>query len=141
VGQGHRSSRLAGEVSISAGECHSCALSFWVGGEGSRSLDAYVAEDVDENVVVVRSPEFDGLVVIPRLHTGGLEELSVVHRAQVLAALQRATRLVQERNPGMTTKVVVMADPPASKGHACYHVVPSDHAGPMHSPSTSPQAP
>ena len=136
MGQGQRSSGLASEGRISAGECRSCAISLWASDEGSRSLDAYVAEDVDENVVVISSPDFAGLVVIPRLHISGLEELSVVQRAPVLGALQRATRSVQERNPGMTTKVVVRADPPASEGHACFHVLPSDHVEPMDSPST-----
>jgi diadenosine tetraphosphate (Ap4A) HIT family hydrolase len=136
VGQGHRSSGLAGEGSISAGECRSCAIWLWVSEEGVRSQDAYVAEDVDEKVVVVSSPVFAGLVVIPRRHISGLEELSVVDRAQVLGAQRRATRSVEERNPGMTTKVVVMNDPPASEGHACYHVLPSDHVDPKDSPST-----
>ena len=70
------------------------------------------------------------------LHISGLEELSVVHRAQVLAALQRANRSVQERNPGKTTKVVAMTDPPASEGHTCYRVLPSGHVGRGLSPST-----
>ena len=136
--QGHRSSQVAGEGSTSAGECRSCAISLWVAGKGMRSVDAYVTEDVDENVVVVSGPEFDGLVVIPRRHVSGLEELSVVHRARVLAALQRATRSVQEKNPGKATKVVVMTDPPASEGHACYQVLPSGHVDPVPSPSTTP---
>ena len=135
--QGHRSSQVAGEASTSAGECRSCAISLWVAGKGSRSGDAYVTEDVNEIVVVLSGPEFDGLVVIPRRHISGLEELSVVHRAQVLAALQRATRSVQERNPGKATKVVVMTDPPASEGHACYQVLPSG-VDPVPPPSTSP---
>ncbi len=74
--------------------------------------------------------------MIPRMHIGVLDELSVVHRAQVLAALQRANRTVQERNPGKTTTVVVMTDPPASEGHTCYQVLPSGQADPEHSPST-----
>ena len=94
----------------------------------------YVTEDVDENVVVVSGPEFDGLAVIPRLHVSGLAELSVVNRAHVLAALQRAARSVRERNPGQSTKVVVMTDPPASEGHACYQVLPCGHAHPVASP-------
>ena len=136
--QGHRSSRIAGESSTSTGECRSCAISLWVAEEGKHRVDAYVTDHVDENVVVVSSSEFDGLVVIPRRHISGLEELSVVHRAQVLAALQRATRSVQERHPGQATKIVVMTEPPASDGHACYQVLPSGHADPVPSPSTSP---
>jgi hypothetical protein len=136
VDQGHRSSQVDGEGITSPGECRSCAISVWAAGKGTCNVDAYVSEDVDENVVVVSGREFDGLVVIPRLHVSGLEELSVVYRAQVLAALQRATRLVQERNPGKATKVVVMTDPPASEGHACYQVLSSGPVDQVHSPST-----
>ena len=72
---------------------------------GSRPQDAkcggaYVAEDVDEDVVVISGPELDGLVVVPRQHIGGLEELSDLPRAHVLAALRRATQSVRDRNPG-----------------------------------------
>lgn len=134
MGHDHGSSRPGSESGISAGGCRSCALSLWVANEGPTNPDAYVADDVDENVVVVSSPAFDGLVVIPREHIGGLGELSVVRRAQVLAALRRASRLVQERNPDMKTKVVVMSDPPASAGHACYHVLPTLSVDPTDSP-------
>ena len=79
--QGHHSSRLAGEGSVSSEECRSCAISLEISNEGAGGSDHYVAEDIDENVVVVSSSLFAGLVVIPRLHAGGLEELSVVHRA------------------------------------------------------------
>jgi hypothetical protein len=136
VDQSHRSSQLAGEGNISAGECRSCAISHWVAGNGTCGVDACVIEDANENVVVVSGPEFEGLVVIPRMHTGVLEELSLVHRAQVLAALQRANRTVLERNPGKTTTVVAMIDPPAAEGHTCYQVLPSAQADPGHSPST-----
>jgi hypothetical protein len=138
VDQGHHSSRLAGEGSVSSEECRSCAISLEISNEGAGGSDHYVAEDIDENVVVVSSSLFAGLVVIPRLHAGGLEELSVVHRAEVLGALQRATRSVQERNPGMMTKVVVRTEPPAAEGHACYQVLPGDHTDPKDSRSTSP---
>jgi hypothetical protein len=138
VGQGHRSSRFAGEGSIWAGECRSCAISLEISDEGVLRTENFVAEEIDENVVVVSSSLFAGLVVIPRLHVGGLEELSLEHRAQVLGALQRATRSLQERNPGMLTKVVVRNEPPASEGHACYQVLPSDHADPEDTRTTSP---
>ena len=134
--QSHRSSQLAGEGSISAGQCRSCAISLWVAGKGTDSVDAFVIEDVNEGVVVVSGLDFEGLVVIPRMHIGVLDELSVVHRAQVLAALQRANRTVQERYPGKTTTVVAMTDPPASEAHTCYQVLPSGQADPEHSPST-----
>ena len=96
-------------------------------------MDAYVAEDVDEDVVVISGPGLDGLVVVPRQHIGGLEELPVSRRAHVLAALRRATWSVLERNPGTATKVVEMTDPPASEGHACFHVLPSGSDNPVRS--------
>ena len=124
--RGHRSSPIAYEGSISAVECPLCVISLWAAGTSTGGVDAFVTEAVDENVVVVSSPALDGLVVIPRSHVSGLEELPVVHRAQVLAALQRATRRVQERNRGIPMKVVVMTDPPASKGHTCFQVLPGE---------------
>lgn len=117
------------------GECRCCAIAQWVAGSGARSVAAYVAEDVDEDVVVISGPGLDGLVVVPRQHIGGLEELPVPRRARVLAALQRATRSVLERNPGTATRVVEMTDPPASEGHACFHVQPSSSEDPVHSTS------
>lgn len=136
--QGHRPPQFAGEGRTSEEECRPCAISHWFAGLGRHRLGAYVTEDIDEKVVVVSGPEFDGLVVIPRLHISELEELSVADRAQVLAALQRATRSVREGNPGKTTKVVVMTDPPASEGHACYHVLSGGDVDPENPPSTSP---
>jgi hypothetical protein len=131
VDQGQRTSGVGDKGGVTAGECRSCAISRWIAGDSTRSVGGYVAEDIGEDVIVVSSRDFDGLVVMPRRHVSGLEELSVVHRAQVLAALQRATRSVLERNPGMTTTVLVMTDPPASEGHACYHVLPSGYAEPL----------
>lgn len=126
MNQGHHSSQLASEGSISAEACRSCAISLWATSASTGRVEAFVAEEVGENVVVVSSPALDGLVVIPRSHVSGLEELPVVRRAQVLAALQRATGRVQERNPGIPMKVVVMTDPPASQGHACFQVLPGE---------------
>jgi len=91
----------------------------------------FVAEDVDEDVVVFSGPELDGLVVVPRQHVGGLEELPDLRRARVLAALRRATRSVRERNPGSVTRVVVMTDPPASEGHVSFHVLPDSSEDPV----------
>ena len=93
-------------------------------------MAAYVAEDVDEDVVVISGPELDGLVVVPRQHIGGLEELSDLRRAHVLAALRRATQSVRDRNPGSVTRVLVMTGPPASEGHVCFHVLPNGSEDP-----------
>lgn len=135
--EGNRSTpRPVGEDITRERGCRSCAVAQWVAGDSTRSEGSYVAEDVDENVVVIRGPDFDGLVVVPRQHISGIWELPVPRRARLLAALQRATRSVRERYPGMATSVVVMTDPPASEGHACFHVLPSASEDPVRSFST-----
>jgi diadenosine tetraphosphate (Ap4A) HIT family hydrolase len=126
VDKGQRLSRLPSEGVTLSGECQSCAIAQSVAGDGARSAaGAYVVEDVYEDVVVISGPELDGLVVVPRQHIGGLEELSDLPRAHVLAALRRATQSVRDRNPGSVTRVVVMNCPPASEGHVCFHVLPN----------------
>lgn len=110
---------------VAYGECRSCAIARSAGVQGTGSLVGYVAEAVDEEAVVISRPGLDGLVVLPRQHIGGLEELPVRRRASVLAALRRATEWVRDRNPGWTSRVVVMTDPPASRGHVCFEVVRS----------------
>jgi hypothetical protein len=136
VDEGHLSRRLVGERIPVNPECRCCAIAESVIDNGTRTEDVYVAVDIDPNALVARMPDFDGLLVLPRQHVSGLEELSVPARAHVLAALQRATTLVVERNPGLATRVVVMTDPPASEDHACYLVLPCSSADPGFSVST-----
>ena len=107
----------------------------WLTGDRTRSVAPYVAEDVDDDVVVISEPELDGFVVIPRQHIGGLEDLSVLGRAHLLAALRRVTQSVQERNPGSATRIVIMTDPPATKDHVCFRVAPSDSEESVIAPS------
>ena len=134
--QGQGLSRLPGQGVTLAGECDSCAIAKWAAGEMTQSVAAYTAEDVDEDVVVISGPELVGLVVVPRQHVGGLEELSDLRRAHVLAALRRATRSVRDKNPGSVTRVVVMTGPPASEGHVCFHVLPIGSEDPGDATST-----
>jgi diadenosine tetraphosphate (Ap4A) HIT family hydrolase len=84
----------------------------------------YVTEEIDDDVVVIREPDLEGLVVIPRQHISGINGLSVLGRANLLAALRRVAQSVQERNPGSATRIVVMTDAPATEGHVCFHVTP-----------------
>jgi hypothetical protein len=131
VDKGQRSSRLPSEGVTLSGECHSCAIAQSVAGDRTRSATgAYVVEDVGEDVVVISGYELDGLVVVPRQHIGGLEELSDLARAHILAALRRATQSVRDGNPGSVTRVVVMHGPPASEGHVCFHVLPNGSEDP-----------
>jgi hypothetical protein len=135
LGEGNRSARLAGEDTAWRQGCSACAASQWVLGDRTLDGGSYVAEDVDENVVVIGGADFEGLVVIPRRHVGGLEQLPSSRQALLLAALQRAKRSVLEQNPGFTTRIVVMTGPPASEGHTCFHVLPSTSQDPPQSPS------
>lgn len=131
--QGQGVSRLPGQGITPESECRSCAIAQGVPDQGTRSAATYVVEDVDEDAVVISGPELHGLVVVPRQHIGGLEELPVLRRANVLAALRRAARSVLERNPGSATRVVVMTGPPASEGHTCFHVMPNGSEDPVRS--------
>ena len=130
MNQGHGLSRLPSQGITLEGECRFCAIAQSVAGHSTQRLDAYVVEDVDDDVIVISGPELDGLVVVPRQHIGRLEELSDLPRAHVLAALRRATQSVRERNPGSVTRVVVMKGPPASEGHVCFHVLPNGSEDP-----------
>jgi diadenosine tetraphosphate (Ap4A) HIT family hydrolase len=124
---GHEGRQIPGLGTL-ATECRSCAFAQLLAERGAPSTPPYVTEDVDENVVVASGPELDGLVVIPRQHVGGLEELAVADRAHVLAALRRVTQTVRERYPEAAARVVVRTDAPASAGHVCFQVVPHDSA-------------
>ena len=104
-------------------ECRFCAIAQLLGDRGTPAMARYVEEDVDEDVVVVSRSGLEGLVVIPRRHVGGLEELAVAPRARVLAALRRVTQSIQERDPGSATRVVEMTDPAQSEGHVSFRVV------------------
>lgn len=137
VDDDYRPWRLFGEDINLVPECRSCAIAQSVAGGGTSGEDSYVAVDIDPDAVVVRGPDFAGFLVVPRQHVSGLEKLPVPPRAHVLAALQRATRLVLERNPGLATRVVVLTDPPASEDHPCYNVLPCGSAAPVFSVSTS----
>lgn len=84
----------------------------------------YVTEEIDDDVVVIREPDLEGLVVVPRQHISGIDDMSTLGRAHLLAALRRVAQSVQERNPGSATRIVVMTEAPATKGHVCFHVMP-----------------
>ena len=102
------------------GRCGSCATAQRAADPSSRRL----TEHVDEDIFVISGPELHGWVVVPRPHVSGLEELSIPHRASLLAALRRATRSVRNRNPWSTPTIVVRSDLPASEGHVCFQVLP-----------------
>ena len=113
------------------GECRSCVIAGRATDDGTRSVAPYIAEEVNDDVVVMRDSELDGLVVVPRQHISGLEDLPVLDRAHLLAALRRVTQSVHERNPGSGTRIRVMTDPPASEDHVCFHVAPRGSDDPV----------
>lgn len=101
------------------GRCGSCAAERR---EIHRSRD--VDESLDGDVFVISERELPGLIVVPRRHIGGLEELSIPERASILAAVRRATLAVKEENPWSTPGVLARTDLPASEGHLCFQVLP-----------------
>jgi hypothetical protein len=106
-------------------ECRCCAIAQRAAEHGGQTVTGNVTEDVNEDVVMISGPEFDGLLVVPRQHVSGLEELSVSGRGLLLATLQRASKLVQARHPGSATRVVPTTVPPGSPGHVCFQVLAS----------------
>ena len=116
---------------LPAEPCQTCAVAHQLAGQSTSGGAGCVAKVVDEDAVVVEDavvmsgPQLGGLIVLPRRHVSGLEELPPPRRARVLAALRHATRLVRDANQGAASRVVVMTDPPASVGHVCFHVLPS----------------
>jgi hypothetical protein len=117
---GYGFSRLLVRGASPKGRCGSCATAQRAADPRSRRP----TEHIDEDVFVISGSELDSLVVVPRPHIGGLEELSITHRASVLAALRRATRSVRKRNLWSTPTIVVRTDLPASEGHVCFQVLP-----------------
>jgi hypothetical protein len=111
-------------VGATSGHCDTCALAQRIADHKTRDTDSYQPEAVDEDVVVLSSTGLVGLVVIPRHHVNGLEELPLPRRARVLAALRRVRVAIEEEYPGSAPSVVVTTDPPASKDHVCFQVVP-----------------
>jgi hypothetical protein len=120
----------ADERSSDAERCEACAVarSGAAGGVGSWLAGATVTVDTD--VVVISGPRIAGQVIVPRQHIGGLEELSLPRRAQVLAAIRRAAAVVGTGEPRSPARVVVSTDSPASASHVCFHVLPSDDTVP-----------
>src|SRR5579863_609122 len=76
---------------VGSGICSSCALA-GSADQSARLTAGYVAEAIDEEAVVVSRPGLEGLMVVPRQHISGLDELPGPRRARLLAALRRATQ-------------------------------------------------
>jgi hypothetical protein len=120
----------ADEGPSDAEPCEACdvARSGVAGGTGSSLADATVTVGTD--VVVISGPPIGGQLIVPRQHIGGLEELSLPQRAQVLAAIRRATAAVGAGEHEPAPRVLVSTDSPASASHVCFLVARSDDAAP-----------
>jgi hypothetical protein len=121
VQQGVGSPEEADEHSSDADPCEACAVarSGAAGGTGSWLEGATVTTGTD----VVE-------IIVPREHVGGLEELPLPRRAQVLAAIRRAAAAVSTGEPPPPPQVVVSTDSPASASHVCFLVLPADDTAP-----------
>jgi hypothetical protein len=105
--------------------CGCCAIVESVAGQRTVVGASFVSEAANEDAVVLRGPQFAGLVVIPRLCISGLEQLPPLPRAHVLAAVRRATLLVRQANQGSTTRIVSLTDPSGPEGHVSFQVLPN----------------
>ena len=130
---GERLALRPGQRSARRSQCANCATALQAADRRSARAPDYV----DDDVVVIRGPEFKGLVVLPRLHVITLEALSISSRASVLAAVQRAARAVRAENSSSAACISVLTDLLRSEGHMCMRVLPSDVDNAMDSSSRS----
>jgi hypothetical protein len=127
---GLSSPQRADQHPAGAGPCEACAVarSGAACGVGAWIAGAEVA--VESDVVVISGPLIAGRVVVPHQHIGGLEDLPLPRRAQVLAAIRRAAAVVGAGDPRSPARVIVSRDSPASASHVCFHVLPPIPAAP-----------
>jgi hypothetical protein len=86
---------------------------------------------VEAAVILISWPRIAGRLIVPRHHIGGLEELPLARRAEVLAAIRRASGVVGlEEPPSAQARVIVSTDSPASASHVCFRVLPPDATAP-----------
>lgn len=120
----------ADQHSGDAERCEACAVARSEGAGGVGAWLAGATVTVDPDVVVISGPQIAGQLIVPRQHIGGLEELPLPRRAQVLAAIRRAATTVGAGEVQSRSRVVVSTDSPASASHVCFLVLPSDDTGP-----------
>jgi hypothetical protein len=106
-----------------AGDCVCCDLARFASELVTLGATRDVSLDIDHDAIVASISGLEGMVVIPRQHFGGLEDLSTSDRARYLASLRRATNSLRERNPEAEVRITALGDLPSSKGHACFQVV------------------
>jgi hypothetical protein len=113
----------------SADGCRSCAIVRSVARQSPEET-SFIVESVNDDALVLRGPELAGLVVVPRRCVGSLQELPVLGRGHVLAAVRLATLLVRDENVGLTSRIEVLRDLSAPASHVSYQVVPETAGSP-----------
>lgn len=113
-------SRLSVRGTSPKRQCESCRVAHRVVDRHSQDSEGFT----DEDVLVIGGPVSGGLIIVPRSHVGGLEELPIPQRAKLLAAVRRAAVSVRKENPWSTPRIVARANLPASEGHMTFHVLP-----------------
>jgi hypothetical protein len=120
---------LLAREALPRGQCGSCWAERIDFDRSAECGASHVDEDDDEDVVVIRAPERNGFVVLPRLHVKWLEDLPIRCRASVLAAVQRAACSVRGENPWSAVHIEIRTDLPASEGHMSIVVLPGSADG------------
>ena len=131
-------SQMSSKDIVPAESCRCCAILRSVANQGPDEGTHYAIETANDQAVVLSGPELTGLLVLPRQCVGGIEELSPAHRAEVLAAVRLATRLVRDGNSGLDSRIVVMNDSTKAAGHVTFEVVPDVGTNSAAAPPLSP---
>jgi hypothetical protein len=100
--------------------CRSCAILRSVARQSPEET-TFVVESANDGAVVLRGSQLAGLVVVPRGCASSLQDLPLVDRGQVLAAIRIATLVVRDENAS-ASRIEVMRDSSGLTGHVSYQV-------------------
>ena len=129
VNRGSRFLQIPWQSDAPADGCRSCAIIQSVARQSPEET-AFIVESANDGAVVLRGPELAGLVVVPRRCVSGIQELPVIGRGHVLAAVRLATLLVRSENLGSTSRIEVVRNLSAPASHVSYQVVPESSDSP-----------
>jgi hypothetical protein len=102
--------------------CRTCAIVRSVARQSPEET-TFIVESTNDGAVVLRGPQLAGVVVVPRQCVSGLQDLPVLGRGHVLAAVRVATLLIREENLDSAGRIEVMRDMSSPSGHVSYQVV------------------
>ena len=123
-----------------ADECQSCAIVRSLAGPSPAEESTFIVEGDNDAALVLRQHDLAGLVVVTRRCVSGLQELPVVGRGHVLAAVRMATLLVRNEYLGCTSRIEVIRDASTPACHVSYRVVPDRSDSPFRSDRPRSQA-